>query len=61
MTRVPYSICKNLTFPEKVTSINIDKIQDAYVNNGPDIWPGAASINKKSTNEFITIMSSIII
>ena len=33
----------NLTFPETVTDLNIDKLRK-LVNNGPEKWPGAKRI-----------------
>ena len=42
---VPKNIAKNLTFPEKVTKYNIDKLK-SYILNGYDIWPGAKSVKK---------------
>lgn len=38
---VPYEIAMNLTFPERVTQFNIERLQ-ATVNNGPKVYPGAA-------------------
>ena len=40
---VPRTIALNLTFPEIVTSLNIDKMR-RLVQNGPTIWPGAKTI-----------------
>lgn len=40
---VPRSIAENLTYPEIVTSHNIEKIRK-LVNNGPSVWPGAKYI-----------------
>ena len=42
---VPKNIAKNLTFPEKVTKYNIDKLK-SYILNGYDMWPGAKSVKK---------------
>ena len=42
---VPINIAKNLTFPEKVTSMNIDRLK-TFILNGYDNWPGAKSIKK---------------
>jgi len=42
---VPRNIAKNLTFPEKVTKYNIDKLK-SYILNGYDNWPGAKSVKK---------------
>ena len=40
---VPMSIALNLTFPETVTSMNIDRLRK-LVENGPTKWPGAKYI-----------------
>ncbi|KAH8921889.1 beta and beta-prime subunits of DNA dependent RNA-polymerase [Atractiella rhizophila] len=37
---VPYSIARNLTYPERVTPYNIDYLQN-LVKNGPNEYPGA--------------------
>lgn len=37
---VPYSIARNLTYPERVTPYNLDYLQ-ALVRNGPNEYPGA--------------------
>lgn len=42
---VPISIAKNLTYPEVVTSYNLEKMQ-ALVENGPDEYPGAKYIER---------------
>jgi len=42
---VPYKIAMNLTFPEVVNKININKLYQ-YVRNGSKIYPGAKSIKK---------------
>ena len=42
---VPINIAKNLTFPEKVTEYNIDRLKNAILN-GYDNWPGVKSIKK---------------
>lgn len=41
---VPLRIAVNLTYPEKVTEFNFKKLY-ALVQNGPDIYPGAKTIN----------------
>lgn len=43
---VPYSIAQNLTFPEIVTSYNIDEMQK-LVENGPDTYPGAKYVERE--------------
>lgn len=42
---VPYSIARNLTFPEIVTDHNIEEMQK-LVENGPDEYPGAKYIER---------------
>ena len=42
---VPTKIAMNLTFPERVTAFNIDRLY-ALVQNGPDVYPGAKSIQR---------------
>ena len=42
---VPKNIAKNLTFPEKVTELNIDRLKK-YILNGYDTWPGVKNIKK---------------
>jgi DNA-directed RNA polymerase II subunit RPB1 len=40
---VPTKVAMNLTFPERVTAFNIDRMY-ALVQNGPDTYPGAKSV-----------------
>jgi DNA-directed RNA polymerase II subunit RPB1 len=42
---VPMKVATNLTFPERATSFNIDRLY-ALVQNGPDTYPGAKSIQR---------------
>lgn len=42
---VPYTIAKNLTYPEVVTPYNKDQLM-ALVENGPDDYPGAKYIER---------------
>ena len=49
---VPKSIAMNLTYPEKVTPYNIDKMYQ-IVKNGPSVYPGAETIQKKSDKSTI--------
>jgi DNA-directed RNA polymerase II subunit RPB1 len=42
---VPMKIAMNLTFPERVTAFNIDRLY-ALVQNGPDVYPGSKSIQR---------------
>ena len=51
---VPYDICKNLTFPEKVNSYNIDRLR-ITVKNGVLKYPGAKSIKKKDSGRIISL------
>ena len=51
---VPYEICKNLTFPEKVTKFNIKKLTLA-VRNGYHVYPGAKSIKRISDSKIISL------
>jgi DNA-directed RNA polymerase III subunit RPC1 len=43
---VPQLVAKNLTYPERVSFANIEKLRER-VKNGPNIWPGAQGIIKK--------------
>jgi DNA-directed RNA polymerase II subunit RPB1 len=51
---VPFSIAKNLTYPEIVNQYNKDRIQK-LLNNGPNVYPGVKIIEqngiKKTINE----------
>ena len=40
---VPLSIAINLTFPEVVTPLNIQKMKELVIN-GPTEWPGAKNV-----------------
>ena len=40
---VPLKVAMNLTFPERVTAHNIDRLY-ALIQNGPDKYPGAKSV-----------------
>ncbi len=40
---VPMSIALNLTFPEVVTPLNIDRLKKLVIN-GPTEWPGAKNV-----------------
>jgi DNA-directed RNA polymerase II subunit RPB1 len=42
---VPMKVAMNLTFPERVTAFNLDRMY-ALVQNGPDKYPGAKSIQR---------------
>ena len=44
---VPIKVAKNITFPEKVNKRNI-KFLTKLLQNGPDVWPGAKTLEKKS-------------
>ena len=45
---VPLKVAMNLTFPERVTAYNIDRLY-ALVQNGPDTYPGAKSVQRAAT------------
>jgi DNA-directed RNA polymerase II subunit RPB1 len=47
---VPYDICINLTYPEKVNAYNKERLL-GYVRNGPKVYPGAKSIKFKKDNQ----------
>jgi DNA-directed RNA polymerase II subunit RPB1 len=51
---VPYDICINLTYPEKVNSYNKERLL-GYVRNGYSKYPGAKSIKRKSTGKIISL------
>lgn len=44
---VPMKVAMNLTFPERVTAYNIDRLY-ALVQNGPDKYPGAKSVQRSA-------------
>jgi DNA-directed RNA polymerase III subunit RPC1 len=46
---VPMLVAKNLTYPEKVTRYNIEKLRKLVIT-GPDVWPGANYIIKKNSD-----------
>ena len=43
---IPMEIAMNMTYPEVVTSYNIEQIRKLVIN-GPDVYPGAISVEKK--------------
>jgi DNA-directed RNA polymerase II subunit RPB1 len=45
---VPLKVAMNLTFPERATPYNIDRLY-ALVQNGPDKYPGAKSVQRSSS------------
>jgi DNA-directed RNA polymerase II subunit RPB1 len=47
---VPLSICMNITFPEIVSPYNIDEMY-RLIRNGPNIYPGAKSVEKIKCDE----------
>ncbi|KAH8589445.1 hypothetical protein B0O99DRAFT_692508 [Bisporella sp. PMI_857] len=51
---VPVLVAKNLTYPERVTMYNIQKLR-ACVRNGPDVHPGAQQIVKASSDHKISL------
>ena len=52
---VPLKIAKNLTIPEMVNKYNINKLTK-IVRNGPNKYPGAKSIEKKSIKKTISLL-----
>ena len=48
---VPKSVALNLTFPETVTPLNIERLKK-YVTNGPTEWPGAKILRRADGQEF---------
>ena len=48
---VPLSVARNLTFPEVVNSLNIDRLK-MLVENGPDKWPGAKVVIRDDGKRF---------
>jgi len=44
---VPLKVAMNLTFPEQVTAFNIERLY-ALVQNGPDTYPGAKSVQRSA-------------
>ena len=49
---VPIKVAMNLTFPEIVNQLNIDKVRNLILN-GPDNWPGAKYIHKSGKDGII--------
>ncbi|KAL2754016.1 hypothetical protein ACRALDRAFT_1075933 [Sodiomyces alcalophilus JCM 7366] len=43
---IPQLVAKNLTYPEKVSDYNINKLRER-VRNGPNVWPGAQHVIKR--------------
>ena len=54
---VPFTIAKNLTFPETVNKLNIKKLTK-LIENGPDLYPGAKNVIKNKTKQKITILNN---
>lgn len=48
---VPLTVAMNLTFPDIVTSHNIEKLQQ-LVRNGHDVYPGANFVIPKSSSDY---------
>jgi DNA-directed RNA polymerase III subunit RPC1 len=46
---VPILVARNLTYPEKVSRYNIEKLR-RLVENGPEVWPGANYVIKKGAD-----------
>jgi DNA-directed RNA polymerase II subunit RPB1 len=55
---VPMKVAMNLTFPERVTAYNIDRMY-ALVQNGPDKYPGAKSVQRASADSSAGRMISL--
>ena len=51
---VPIKIAMNLTFPEVVNKYNVAELR-VYVDNGPDIYPGAKHVRKASDGRTIRL------
>jgi len=49
---VPERVAKVLTYPERVTSHNVDMLRYA-VRNGPDVHPGANFVARESNKKFL--------
>ena len=49
---VPERVAKFLTYPERVTTHNIDVLRRA-VRNGPDAYPGANYVSRGETKKFL--------
>jgi DNA-directed RNA polymerase II subunit RPB1 len=54
---VPMEIAMNLTFPEHVTEYNRRKLY-ALVQNGPDVYPGAKTIQRGTDGRMILLKNS---
>ena len=50
---VPYSVAMNVTYPEKVCDLNIDRLQK-NVQNGSSKYPGAIDWNTTIIKDFWT-------
>lgn len=49
---VPERVAKVLTYPERVTPHNIEKLRQA-VRNGPDVHPGANFVARETVKKFL--------
>jgi len=54
---LPLQIAMDLTFPEKVTVYNMKKLY-ALIRNGPDVYPGAKTIQRGSDGRTIMLKTS---
>ena len=54
---VPFEIAMNLTFPERVTEYNRKKLY-ALIQNGPDVYPGAKTIQRGNDGRTIMLKHS---
>lgn len=46
---IPKEIAMDLPYPERVNKLNIEYLTE-FIKRGPDVWPGAKSVNKTSPN-----------
>jgi DNA-directed RNA polymerase II subunit RPB1 len=51
---VPIKIAQNLSYPERVTQYNINKLY-RLIQNGPDVYPGAKTIVRVADNRMISL------
>jgi len=51
---VPIKIASNLTYPERVTQYNINKLY-RLIQNGPDVYPGAKTIVRVADDRMISL------
>ena len=51
---VPIKMAQNLSYPERVTQYNINKLY-RLIQNGPDVYPGAKTIVRVADNRMISL------